>query len=64
MVRTIGSRSALLISAEVKHGITLGNDTVVGENSYISDNAVDQKVSYGTPATVVKKRGHQEEYLA
>ena len=61
---TIGSRSALLIGAKVKHGIVIGNDTVVGENSYVNDNIGDQKVSYGTPARIVKERGRQEEYLA
>ena len=61
---TVGSRSALLIGAKVKHGIAIGNDTVVGANSYVNDNIGDHKVSYGTPARIIKKRGRQEEYLA
>jgi len=59
----IGARSAICIGATIKDGVQVGDDSVVGANSYLSRDLPDNKVAYGTPAKVVRSRARDEPYL-
>jgi sugar O-acyltransferase (sialic acid O-acetyltransferase NeuD family) len=59
----IGARSAICIGATIKQDVQVGEDCVVGANSYLSRDLPDNKVAYGTPARVVRSRGREEPYL-
>jgi sugar O-acyltransferase (sialic acid O-acetyltransferase NeuD family) len=59
----IGARSAISIGATIRHGIEVGDDTVIGANSYV-DKAVDNKVvAYGSPCKPVRARDKGDGYL-
>jgi sugar O-acyltransferase (sialic acid O-acetyltransferase NeuD family) len=60
----IGARSALSIGAVVRHGLSIGSDTVVGAASYVNVDIPSGVVAYGTPARVVRGRQADEPYLA
>ena len=60
----IGGRSAVSLGARVKHGVTIGADTVVGANAYVHGDLPDNVVAYGTPAKIVASRGRADGYLA
>lgn len=60
---SIGVRSNISIGATIKHGIEVGDDTVIGANSYVN-KAVDNKVvAYGNPAKFVRARVKGAPYL-
>jgi sugar O-acyltransferase (sialic acid O-acetyltransferase NeuD family) len=59
----IGARSAVSIGAVVKHGITVGDDCVIGANSYLSKNISSNVLAYGSPAQVIRSRLKGEAYL-
>ncbi len=60
----VGLRSAVSIGAVVKHGIVLGDDVVVGANSYVNKLIEDNVVAYGTPCKKVRTRNKGDVYLA
>ena len=60
---SIGSRSNVAISATVTNGISIGNDTIVGANSFLSDSLPNNVVAYGTPAKIVRQRKSDDPYL-
>lgn len=59
----IGTRSAISIAASIKHGISIGSDTVIGGASYVEKNIGDNCVAYGVPAKVIKARNYDTPYL-
>lgn len=59
----IGIRSALSIGATIKHGLKIGNDCVVGANSYLNKDLPNNQVAYGTPAKQVRTRNIGDSYL-
>lgn len=60
---TIGLRSAISIGAIIKHGLKIGNDSVVGANSYLNKDLPSNHVAYGTPAKQVRTRKIGDSYL-
>jgi sugar O-acyltransferase (sialic acid O-acetyltransferase NeuD family) len=60
----IGLRSALSIGAKIKHGLTIGDDCVVGANSYLNVDLPNNQVAYGNPAKQVRPRKIGDEYLS
>lgn len=60
---SLGMRSAISIGAIVKHAVAIGNDCVLGANSYLNKNLADNVVAYGTPAKVIRSRKAGDEYL-
>jgi sugar O-acyltransferase (sialic acid O-acetyltransferase NeuD family) len=60
---TIEARSALSLNAAVKQGVSIGNDTVVGANSYVDRNLPDHCLAYGTPAKIIRQRETGDPYL-
>ena len=59
----IGIRSAVSIGATIKHGLKIGNDSVVGANSYLNKDLPNNQVAYGTPAKQVRTRNIGDSYL-
>jgi sugar O-acyltransferase (sialic acid O-acetyltransferase NeuD family) len=59
----IGLRSAISIGAKIKHGVKIGDDCVIGGNSYLNNNLPNNIVAYGTPAKVIRERSRDEQYL-
>lgn len=59
----IGVRSAVGIGAVVKHGVTIGDDTVIGAASYVHRDVDRLTVAYGTPAVAVRSRQPSDPYL-
>ena len=59
----IGSRSAVSIGATIKHGVKIGSDSVVGANSYLNRDLVNNKIAYGTPAKPIRNRSIGDPYL-
>lgn len=52
----IGVRSAVSIGATVKNGILIGDDVVIGANSYVDKAFGSNLVAYGTPCKFVRER--------
>lgn len=59
----IGTRSAVLIGAVIKHGLRIGDDSIVGANSYLNIDLPSNQVAYGTPAKQVRFRKLGEPYF-
>jgi len=59
----VGLRSAISISAAVKHGVNIGDDTVIGANSYVNNDVDSEVVAYGTPCKFVRNRKVGDSYL-
>jgi len=59
----IGLRSAISIGATIKHGLKIGDDSVVGANSYLNKDLPNNQVAYGTPAKQVRTRNIGDSYL-
>ena len=60
----IGARSAVSIGATIKHGIKIGDDVVIGANSYVNKAVDSNLVAYGTPCNAIRKREKGATYLA
>ena len=59
----IGRRSAICIGATVKHGVVIGEDTIVGAQSYVNRDLENRVVAYGCPARVIRAREARDSYL-
>ena len=59
----IGVRTAVSIGATIKHGISIGDDVVIGANSYVNKTIDNNIVAYGTPCSVVRTRTKGDPYL-
>ena len=59
----IGELSFLGIGSTVKHNITIGKNTIVGGQSFVSNNCESNSLYHGVPAKKIKKRSEQEKYL-
>jgi len=60
----IGLGSAISIGATVKHGTVIGDDVVIGANSYVNKEVEDGVVAYGSPCKFVRNRKKGDSYLA
>jgi len=60
----IGLSSAISISATVKHEVVIGDDVVIGANSYVNKNVESNVVAYGSPCKFVRSRNKGDSYLA
>lgn len=59
----IGERSFIGMGAVVKHGIKVGDDTVVGAQSYVHFDLPNQVVAFGVPARIQRERTSSDSYL-
>ncbi len=60
---TIGLRSAISIKTAIRHGITIGQDCLIGANSFVNQDVGGCEVRYGTPAKVIRMRKRGDPYL-
>jgi sugar O-acyltransferase (sialic acid O-acetyltransferase NeuD family) len=59
----IGRRTAISIGAIVKHGLKIGDDCVIGANSYQNRDLTNNQIAYGTPAKQIRQRNIGDIYL-
>ena len=59
----IGLRSAVSIGTIVMHGVKIGDDVVIGANSYVNKNFGPLQVAYGVPAKFIRDRQNGDKYL-
>jgi sugar O-acyltransferase (sialic acid O-acetyltransferase NeuD family) len=59
----IGLRSVVSLGAKIKHGIRVGDDSIVGANSYLNKDLPNNQVAYGIPAKQVRARNLGDPYL-
>jgi sugar O-acyltransferase (sialic acid O-acetyltransferase NeuD family) len=59
----IGERSFIGLGGRIIHGITVGNDTVVGAGSLVLEDQPSSVLSYGAPAQVIRTRQPYDRYL-
>ena len=60
---TIGTRSAVSLGAVIKQRVTIGNDTIIGANSYVNQDIESNCIAYGTPAKKIRFRNSKDSYL-
>lgn len=60
---SVGARSAVSIGAIVKHGVSIGDDCVIGAHSYLNRDLPARNVAYGTPARIIRGRNAGDAYL-
>ena len=59
----IGKKSFIGIGANIKHKITIGNNVVVGANSYVNKNCSSNSTYIGSPAKKHSLREPNQKYL-
>lgn len=59
----IGELSAVLIGAKISHKLNIGNNCIIGANSYLNKNTSNNQVFYGTPAKLIRTRESSDPYL-
>lgn len=59
----IGELSFLGIGTAVTHNITIGNNTVIGGQSFVCKDCTSNSLYYGVPAKKIRKRTLDEDYL-
>ncbi len=59
----IGARTFLGLGCRIIHGVTLGEDCVVGAGAVLTKNCRDRSVMLGVPASEKRQRQPQEPYL-
>ena len=59
----IGLRTAIGINASILHKTNIGNDVVIGSNSYVNKDINNNLVAYGSPARIIRKRKSNSKYL-
>lgn len=61
---TIGKCTAVCIGAIVKNSVKISSNSVLGANSYLNKNLPSNVIAYGSPASIIRKRKKDEEYLS
>ncbi len=59
----IGTYSAVSIGTVLRHGITIGEHSVIGGGSYVTKDVEPFSIAYGTPARKIRARQQGEKYL-
>lgn len=59
----VGKLSFLGIGSTIKHNISIGNNTVIGGQSFVNKNCNSDSLYYGVPAKKVKRRNIDDNYL-
>ena len=59
----VGKNSYLGIGSVIKHQIKIGDNTVIGGNSFVNKNCLDNSIYYGVPAKRIRKRNIKESYM-
>tara|TARA_B110000438_G_scaffold301234_2_gene355607 strand:- start:428 stop:1102 length:675 start_codon:yes stop_codon:yes gene_type:complete len=59
----VGKLSFLGIGATIKHNVSIGNNTVIGGQSFVNKNCNSDSLYYGVPAKRIKQRNLYDDYL-
>jgi len=59
----VGKDSFLGIGTAVRHNITIGDNTVIGGQSFVCKNCQPDSLYYGIPSKRIKKRNPNDRYL-
>lgn len=59
----VGLRSAICAGTVVDGKVTIGDDTVVGAQSYVNRDLPSNQVAYGVPAKMISQRSAGDPYL-
>jgi sugar O-acyltransferase (sialic acid O-acetyltransferase NeuD family) len=59
----IGYSTAVSLGANIIHGISIGEHTVIGAGSTVLQNIESYVVAFGTPCKVIRRRSRGEKYL-
>lgn len=59
----IGRRAALLINSAVSNDITIGSDAIIGANSFVKEDVMDNSLVAGSPARFIRHQGAGDSYL-
>lgn len=60
---TIGKFSSISISATIKHGVSVGDHSIIGAGSVLLKDCPDNMILYGIPAREIRKREAGDKYL-
>lgn len=60
---TIGVCSAISIGVNIKHGVNIGEHTIIGVGAAVVKDVGDMCVAYGVPARVMRSRNLGDSYL-
>ena len=60
---SVGKRTAILIGANIKNQVSIGDDCVIGGSSFVRTDVPSNSVFYGVPAKFVRTREPEESYL-
>ncbi len=60
---SVGEMSYLGIGSTIKHQINIGNNTIIGGNSFVNKNCEDNSVYYGVPSKKIRTRKSEDSYL-
>lgn len=59
----LGRRSAVGLGAKVREKVKIGDDSVVGPNSFVNKDLPSNVVAFGSPAKIIKQRKQSDSYL-
>jgi acetyltransferase-like isoleucine patch superfamily enzyme len=51
------------LNASVKQGINIGENSIVGAQSFVNQDTEPNVVTYGVPAKVIRTRRNDEKFL-
>lgn len=60
---TLGRRSVVGIGAKVRERVSIGDDVVLGANSFLNNDLPEKVIALGTPAKIKKTRERGDRYL-
>jgi sugar O-acyltransferase (sialic acid O-acetyltransferase NeuD family) len=60
---SVGLRSAIALGAKVREKVRVGNDVVLGPNSFLNHNLPNNVLAFGSPAVIKKARKSNDCYL-
>ncbi len=59
----IGKRTAVSLGTTISHGINIGDDNLIGAQSFVRNDIGNNNIYYGIPAKLIRKREKGEIYL-
>ena len=59
----VGKLSFLGIGSTIKHNVSIGDNTVIGGQSFVNRNCKSKSLYYGVPAKRIKHRTLYDNYL-
>lgn len=60
---SLGHRSAVGLGAKIREKVKVGDDTILGANSFLNEDLPNNVVALGTPAKIKNNRINSDSYL-